>query len=226
MSTSIPSFWHLLNPKGEQEGPFSSDEMKTKFEMGDIDAFTTVWGEGMTSWSSIKDLDTSLKNVLVVKEDDDDVKEMEKVIEETKQSQNSTSKENQTKRKRRRKKKRKKGENCWVYVKGLPLNITEEDMIQHFSLAGALSQNLSENSENFEIRLYKQEFTKNEILKDIEDGKINKQDLDNDIIEDIEGGKDDNDDKKWLLLTGEGIVKYLNGLSVKLGFCILDMIFL
>lgn len=95
-----------------------------------------------------------------ISSDDEEGGEEDKNVdgEEKKEIGGTTSEEQQKPKKKRKNKKRKqKGPNTWVYVTGLPSNVTEEEIRDHFSKVGIIALNPLDQQPK--IKIYKEEGT-------------------------------------------------------------------
>jgi predicted Zn finger-like uncharacterized protein len=72
-SMSNAAAWHVVID-GKQVGPLTPEQVRAKFEGGEIDAETYIWKEGFKDWSRIKDVDEFVD--LAASAEDDGATEM------------------------------------------------------------------------------------------------------------------------------------------------------
>lgn len=125
-----------------------SNEVTKKSFIAD-DGIRYKWDDTEQDW--LEDSDQESEDERNNDESEDD--EEDEPINQS--SENNQTNEINNDKKRKRKKKTKKGPNTWIYVNGLPNDMTEDEMKAHFSKVGLIAINPLDQQAR--IRLYREE---------------------------------------------------------------------
>lgn len=168
-ATSVGQQWYYVDGQLNRQGPVSAQGLASLVCAGQIDTDTLVWTAGMGDWIPIS-MEGSLSDFIgqvfreqvqsrnsTRPEKKDTAAETEKV-----ESQISTEaskkadqmKQGQQKRKAKSSKKKPK-DNPWVYVTGLPTDITFSELHDTFKKCGILKRDIMTNEPR--IKIYKDE---------------------------------------------------------------------